>query len=199
MSLHPLRTTRLVTGSVLVATTMMTGLCFQAAQAQELAFAQKRLGGTHNTAEAIQFRSTIIDPARPDKAANPDMRNLRLIPMGNTIEVGPGKHNCTICGVVESISLMVRDGGLNNKQEPDGESAIEDMDKSQGKLRSNLLLTSERWQIAPLPTTAKKLPPVYEVKVRMSDGSVRIVHQPTQPEYAVGDYVRVITGAVTAA
>lgn len=201
MNMHKLREIRtMASGALLVTGLAAASGGLTVAHAQDIEFAQKLIGIPDTPVQSMQYRSTIIDPARSGKAPNADTRQLRVIPIENPTEVSASKGSCSICGVVESISLTVRDGVA---MEPDEESAMEDVVKSQGKNRGNLLLTAERWLVAPVANNGnsglKKHAPLFEVKVRMSDGTVRIVSQPTQPEYAVGDYVRVVTGALIAA
>jgi hypothetical protein len=195
MNTHKLREIQTMGRSALVVTGLLaaSGL-LTTAHARDIEFAQKFIGVPNGLAQSMQFRSTIIDPARSGKSPKIESRQLRVIPIeNNAAGTSANANSCSICGVVESISLTVRDG------EPDKESAMENVEKS-GKNRGNLLLTEERWLVAPVTSNGlKKHAPLFEVKVRMSDGTVRIVNQPTQPEYAVGDYVRVVTGAVVAA
>jgi len=198
MNMHKLRGIRTVaSGAFFVTSLAAAGGWLTTAHAQDLEFAQKLVGVPNGAVESMQFRSTIIDPARSGKTMSAETRQLRVIPISNPTEIAIGKRNCSICGVVESISLTVHDGLA---LEPDSESAMEDVAKPQGKSRGNLLLTKERWIVAPATAGgSKKHAPLFEVKVRMTDGTIRVVNQPTQPEYAVGDYVRVISGAVTTA
>ena len=198
MKMQTLREIRTMASGAIFATGLAAASgCLTVAHAQDIQFAQKLIGVPTAPVQSMQFRSTIIDPARSGKAANADARQLRVIPIEDPAELGSNKSSCSICGVVESISLTVRDGVA---MEPDEESAMEDVVKSQGKNRGNLLLTAERWLVAPVANSGlKKHAPLFEVKVRMSDGTIRIVNQPMQPGYAVGDYVRVVTGAVIAA
>ena len=197
MKMHKLREIRSMVSGALLVTGLAASSGLTVAHAQDLEFAQKLIGVPSTAVQSMQFRSTIINPARSGKSANPDGRQLRVIPIENPTEASSSKGSCSICGVVESISLTVRDSVA---MEPDEESAMEDVVKSQGKNRGNLLLTEERWLVAPVTNNGlKKHAPLFEVKVRMSDGTVRVVNQPTQPSYAVGDYVRVITGAVITA
>lgn len=197
MNMHKLRGIRTIASGAIFVTGLATASGWlTVAHAQDLEFAQKLVGVPNSSAESMQFRSTIIDPAHSGKTMNAETRQLRVIRVSNPAEIN-GKRNCAICGVVESISLTVRDGLA---LEPDSESAMEDVAKPQGKSRGNLRLTQERWLVTPAATGGlKKHAPLFEVKVRMTDGTVKVVNQPTQPEYAVGDYVRVISGAVTAA
>lgn len=196
MNMHNWRVFRSVASSALMVTGVVTASGWlPAAHAGELEFAHKLLGSQNREAEGIQFRSTIIDPARPGKSQSIESRNFRVIPISNPAEITASKRNCNICGVVESISLNVRN---EPALAPEDESDMENVVKSSGKSRALLLPTQhggENTNNKPL----KKNAPMYEVKVRMTDGTVRILNQPTQPEYAVGDYVRVISGAVTAA
>lgn len=198
MNMHKLRRIQTMASSGLFVAIVASVVWLSTAHAQELAFAQRMVGTEAGDADSIQFRSTIIDPSRSGKAMNADTRALRVIPINNSTEVASSERNCSICGVVESISLTVR----NNPplKELDDENTMEGVDKPVNKARNNLLLTDERWVITPAGTNGlKKHAPFFEIKVRMTDGTVRIVNQPTQPDYTVGDYVRVISGALTAA
>jgi hypothetical protein len=191
--------------SMLYGAMLVTGMATSAAwsgvaHAQKMEFAQKSLGGASDRESSVQFRSTIIDPARSGKSATANTNNLRIIPFANPASTANSKQACGICGVVESIRIS-----LNNDldTEPDSDSALENTSKhGKGKVRP--YLTDSRLPALGQDGNAmnkqlKKQAPIYEIKVRMTDGTMRIVNQPTQPEYAVGDYVRVISGAVTAA
>lgn len=186
--------TALLTAGLIAA---ISGL--NAAQAQEWEYAQKSIGTIAGNGESTQFRSTIIDPARPGKATMPESSSkLRVIPFADQTEVAAGKLDCNFCGIVESISMSLRGRNI----EPDSESAFENITGKSAR-ESRWLPIREKSQAgshsAGNRQQTQKQAPFYEIKVRMADGTLRIVNQPTQPEYGVGDYVRVISGAVTAA
>lgn len=175
------------------------------AHAQNMQFAQKSLGNSAweaDSSSGTQFRSTIIDPSRPGKSMMPKANaTLRVIPISNPEELASQQRSCTICGTVESISMM-----LNDRQNPgvEQESAVGNISKIKAKGKSNLLLTRNGF---PKPIDAgdilaqqaNKTPTMYEIKIRMNNGTFRIVTETREPDYTVGDYVRVISGAVTAA
>lgn len=201
MKMHKLHTmSSMVYGAMLVTGMATATGWISVAHAQEMEFAQKSLGGTYNEEDRVQFRSTIIDPARSGKSLTANANNLRIIPFANPASATGGKQACGICGVVESIRLSLNDDvGI----EPDSDSSLENTSKH-GLGKARPYLTDNRMPALGHGGNSTNKPlknqaPVYEIKVRMTDGTMRIVNQPTQPEYAVGDYVRVISGAVTAA
>jgi hypothetical protein len=201
MKMHKLHTMSSMVYGAMLATGVATAAAWvPLAHAQEMEFAQKSLGGTYGEENRAQFRSTIIDPARSGKSLTANANNLRIIPFANPASAAGSKQACGICGVVESIRLS-----LNNDlgAEPDDDSSLENTAKH-GKGKARPYLTDNRMPALgnggnSMNKPSKKPAPVFEIKVRMTDGTMRIVNQPTQPEYAVGDYVRVISGAVTAA
>ncbi|HSI96540.1 MAG TPA: hypothetical protein VK938_10710 [Methylophilaceae bacterium] len=206
MNMHKQRSIGSVTKSALtvVGLVALSGW-LPMAYAQNMQFAQKSLGSSLGEADSTpntQFRSTIIDPSRPGKSMMPKANNtLRVIPISNPEELAGQQRSCTICGTVESISMM-----LNDRQNPgvEQESAVGDISKIKAKGKSNLLLTRNGF---PKPIDAgdilaqqaNKTPTMYEIKIRMNNGTFRIVTDTREPDYTVGDYVRVISGAVTAA
>lgn len=203
MNMHKQRSIGSVTKSALtVVGLVVLGGWLPMAHAQNMQFAQKSLGSPLGESDSTQFRSTIIDPSRPGKSMMPKGNaTLRVIPVSNPEELASQQHSCTICGTVESISMM-----LNDRQNPgvEQESAVGDISKIKAKGKSNLLLTRNGF---PKPIDAgdilakqaNKTPTMYEIKIRMNNGTFRIVTESREPDYTVGDYVRVISGAVTAA
>ena len=171
------------------------------AHAQEMQFAQKSLGDFSGKEDSMQFRATIIDPARSGKSATVNTNNLRIIPFTHSANTTGSKQACGICGVVESIRIALND---ELELEPDSDSTLENTSKLHGKGKARSYLTNSQLPALgnggnAMNKQLKKQAPIYEIKVRMTDGTMRIVNQPNQPGYAVGDYVRVISGAVTAA
>ena len=201
MKMHKLHTMRsMVYGAMLVTGMAAATGWVSVAHAQEMEFAQKSLGGTYGEENRAQLRSTIIDPARSGKSLTANANTMRIIPFANPASAAGGKQTCGICGVVESIRLS-----LNNDLDvaPENDGSLENTSR-QGKEKARPYLADNRMPALGHGGNAtnkpqKKQAPIYEIKVRMTDGTMRIVNQPTQPEYAVGDYVRVISGAVTAA
>jgi hypothetical protein len=198
MNMHKQRTTGFLKSALLVSGMAVAAGWLSLAHAQDLEFAQRFLGAETGESDSVQYRSTIIDPSRPGKPATINSSNLRVIPISNPSELTSEAKSCGICGVVESISIT-----LQELQGPDvrDESAIEDIAKHHGKDKGNFLMLRNTWVDTDYVMTrqSKKSPTIYEVKVRMNDGTLRIVNETRQPEYTVGDYVRVISGAVTAA
>lgn len=206
MNMHKQRSIGLVAKSTLtvVGLVALSGW-LPVAHAQNMQFAQKSLGASSGEADSTpstQFRSTIIDPSRPGKSLLPKGNaTLRVIPISNPEELATQQRSCSICGTVESISMM-----LNDRQNPgiDQESAVGDISNIKAKGKSRLLLTRSG---LPKPIDAgdilakqaNKPPTLYEIKIRMNDGTFRVVTETREPDYTVGDYVRVISGAVTAA
>ena len=167
------------------------------AQAQEMNFAHKLLGTPSGDMNGTQFRSTIIDPSSRGKVTTTNGSNLRVIPISNSTEQASQDHSCSICGVVESISITLRE---RTGTEAYDENALENISSRHAKRQHGILLTRNG---TPLSLDSDKVPKkaatIYEIKVRMNDGTLRIVNANRLPDYTVGDYVRVISGAVTAA
>jgi hypothetical protein len=171
------------------------------AHAQDLQFAQKMLGAPAEETDSMQYRSTIIDPSRQGKSLPTNTNTLRVIPISNPAEMTGQDHSCSICGVVESISMTLQDRQNLELQE---EEAFEGISRNQGKGKNNLLLTSNATAMPinagfVLARQVKKPSTIYAIKVRMNDGTFRVINETREPDYTVGDYVRVISGAVTAA
>lgn len=127
---------------------------------------------------------------------------LRIIPVESAASSAGKYEACRICGIVESISLTQYENMLDDSAEPE-EMADEVSGKSAQKSRRNLLLAikgrNSGTQPGRIPDKSTRPALTYYVKVRMEDGTFRIVTQPTQPAFAVGDRVRVTSGAVITA
>lgn len=128
--------------------------------------------------------------------------SLRIIPVGEASSRSDKYEACRICGIVESISLTQYENMPDDSAEPE-EMADDVSGKLAQKSRRNLLLAikgmSRGAQTGRALGKATRPALTYFVKVRMADGTFRIVTQPTQPEFAVGDRVRVTSGAVITA
>ena len=134
-------------GSVIKCTVAVVGLValnglVPMAHAQNMQFAQKSLGASPGEVDSTpntQFRSTIIDPSRPGKSMMPKGNStLRVIPISNPEELASQQRSCSICGTVESISMM-----LNDRQNPgiEQENAAADISNIKAKGKSSLQLT----------------------------------------------------------
>ena len=128
--------------------------------------------------------------------------NLRIIPL-EPAALRLGKYEaCRICGIVESISLTQYEDASDTAADFD-EMADDVSGKSAQKSRRNILpiikSPGSGAQRAQAPGKQARPALTYFVKVRMEDGTFRIVTQPSQPEFAVGDRVRVTSGAVITA
>lgn len=127
---------------------------------------------------------------------------LRIIPVETAASRSDKDETCRICGIVESISLTQYENMPDDSAEPE-EMAGDVSGKSAQKTRGYLLRAiqgnsggAQSGRILGKPTRPAL---TYFVKVRMEDGTFRIVTQSTQPEFAVGDRVRVTSGAVITA
>lgn len=127
---------------------------------------------------------------------------LRIIPVGTASPRSDKDELCRICGIVESISLTQYENTPDDSAEP--EEMADDVSGQPSHSRRGLLLRAIKGignDAQPGRTLGKPARPAmtYFVKVRMEDGTFRIVTQSTQPEFAVGDRVRVTSGAVITA
>ena len=167
------------------------------ARAQDMNFAQKLLSTPSGNMNGTQFRSTVIDPSSRGKVSAANGSNLRVIPISNPTDQTSQDRSCSICGVVESISIALRE---RTGMEAYEENALENISSGHAKRQHGLLLTRNGTPLSVEGDKAqKKAATIYEIKVRMNDGTLRIVNANRHPDYTVGDYVRVISGAVTAA
>lgn len=111
-------------------------------------------------------------------------------------------HNaCRHCGVVESIRMVEQDGTASGLGAVAGGVAGGVLGNQLGHGRGNTLMTilgigGGAYAGHALEKTMKKTVQ-YVIKVRLHDGSYRTVTQPTAPDYAVGDHVKVVSGRVT--
>ncbi len=110
---------------------------------------------------------------------------------------------CSSCGVIESIRAVEHEGDASGLGAVAGGVAGGVLGNQMGKGNGNTLMTilgvgggayaGHTIEKNMKSTTA------YVVKVRMDDGTYRSVTQHSQPEYAVGDHVRVTHGSLTSA
>jgi hypothetical protein len=161
--------------------------------AGDLEFAGKTIGRSMQSLErAAQYRANIVDPVRAGKPGAADANNMRIIPMG----VHGEKPDCSICGVVETISLTTPETNQLLEEDAAIDNALRAHD-GKGLFSTEETLRDAEHETQSQRPAVHKLPR-YEVKVRMANGTVRIVNQQQQPGFSVGDLVRVTTGAVTA-
>ena len=184
-------------GKTLLAAGVVAASLVAPAQAQDMNFAQKLLGTPAGDMNGTQFRSTIIDPSSRGKVNATNGGTLRVIPISNPNEQSGQDRACSICGVVESISITLRE---RTGAEAYDEHALENISSGHAKKSQGLLLTRNGTLLSlDGDKMQKRATTLYEIKVRMNDGTLRIVNANRHPDYTVGDYVRVISGAVTAA
>lgn len=184
-------------GKTLLAAGVVAASLVAPAQAQDMNFAQKLLGTPAGDMNGTQFRSTIIDPSSRGKVNATNGGTLRVIPISNPNEQSSQDRACSICGVVESISITLRE---RTGAETYDEHALENISSGHAKKSQGLLLTRNGTLLSlDGDKMQKRATTLYEIKVRMNDGTLRIVNANRHPDYTVGDYVRVISGAVTAA
>jgi len=110
---------------------------------------------------------------------------------------------CSICGVIESIHTVEQDGDASGLGAVAGGVVGGVVGNQMGKGKGNTLMTiiglgSGAYAGHTIEKNMKSTT-AYVIKVRMQDGTYRSVTQPSQPEYAVGDHVRVTHGSLTSA
>lgn len=163
------------------------------------------LAGIAGLASPAQAQTANPASTTAFKAEQPPVStgNLRIIPL-ESAALRLGKYEaCRICGIVESISLTQYEDASDDADADFGKMADDVSGKSAQKNRRNILLIIKSLGSGAqsAQATGKQARPAltYFVRVRMEDGTFRIVTQPTQPEFAVGDRVRVTSGAVITA
>lgn len=154
--------------------------------------------------------SAAASPSKPDDkpfqsvvtgsntARSPQHRDARA---EKTSSVTVKASVCKVCGVIESITTVEHEGDGSGLGAVAGGVVGGVAGNQVGKGKGNTIMT-----IIGLGGGAyagheieKRLKSTiaYVVKVRMDDGSYRNVTQPNQPEHAVGDHVRVVSGSIT--
>lgn len=110
---------------------------------------------------------------------------------------------CSTCGVIESIRLVEREGDGSGLGAVAGGVVGGVAGNQIGKGKGNTLMTilgiGGGAYAGHTIEKNMKSSTAYVVKVRMEDGTYRSVTQHSQPEYAVGDHVRVAHGSLTSA
>jgi hypothetical protein len=115
-------------------------------------------------------RTGAAGPAAPEESIRKTWEDASRIP------AQAGAAQCTGCGVVGSIEPLSR--------ETPGDAA----DASPGNGNGG----------NPVQTPAATAGPGHVVRLRMDDGSVRVVHEHLPPPWRVGQRVRLITGLLIA-
>ena len=110
---------------------------------------------------------------------------------------------CSTCGVVESIRLVHHQGRSSGLGAVAGGVTGGLVGNQIGRGRGNTLLTILGAGGGAIAGNAieknMKSTSAYVTKIRMADGTYRSVTQVTQPEYAIGDRVKVVSGHVAVA
>lgn len=110
---------------------------------------------------------------------------------------------CRNCGVIESIRLVQHEGDGSGLGAVAGGVTGGLVGNQIGQGKGNVLMTLLGIGGGAYAgnTIEKKMKASasYLVKVRMEDGTYRTINQTSQPEYAVGDHVRITSGHLTLA
>lgn len=108
---------------------------------------------------------------------------------------------CGICGIVESISLTRIDGDASGTGVVAGGFAGGVAVIPHGRERAPFTIIGKDGAIYGSAAGQEQTDSttVYVVKVRMADGTARTITQADQPKCDVGDPVKVVSGAITAA
>jgi outer membrane lipoprotein SlyB len=110
---------------------------------------------------------------------------------------------CATCGVIESIRMVQQEGEGSGLGAVAGGVTGGLIGNQIGKGRGNTVMTilgvgGGAYAGHTIEKTIKSTTS-YVIQVRMEDGSYRTVTKHSQPEYAVGDHVRVVSGNLKAA
>jgi outer membrane lipoprotein SlyB len=110
---------------------------------------------------------------------------------------------CSNCGVVKSIRLVHHEGQSSGLGAVAGGVTGGLVGNQIGKGKGNALLTILGAGGGALAGNAieknMKSTSAYVTKIRMEDGTYRSVTQATQPEYSIGDRVKMVSGHVAVA
>lgn len=110
---------------------------------------------------------------------------------------------CHNCGVIESINLVKHEGQASGVGAVTGGVAGGVLGNQIGQGKGNVLMTLIGVGGGAYAGNAIEknmhASSSYKIKVHMEDGTYRTINQTTQPEYAVGDHVKVVSGHITLA
>lgn len=150
----------------------------------------------------------LIPAALPEKVTFLQAPYAKLSPANATTQIATpsapkdGKRSaCGICGIVESISLTRVDGDASGMGVVAGGFAGSVAVIPRARQSAQLTLIGEDGVFYGTPASDEPVqsPTVYVVQVRMADGTARTITQAKQPGYDVGESVKVVSGALTAA
>jgi outer membrane lipoprotein SlyB len=117
--------------------------------------------------------------------------------------VSEKSQTCKVCGIIESIKTVAREGEDSGLGTVVGGVTGGVIGNQIGKGKGNTLMTIIGIGGGAYAghTIEKNMnsSTAYLVKVRMEDGTYRKVTQIAQPDFSVGDHVRVVSGHITSA
>ena len=150
----------------------------------------------------------LIPAALPEKAALLRAPYAKLAPANATADIAtpPAPKDgrsaaCGICGIVESISLTRIDGDASGMGVVAGGfvGSVAVIPRARQSAQLSLIGKDGVFYGTAASDGAVQSPTVYVVQVRMADGTARTITQAEQPRYDVGEPVKVVSGALTAA
>lgn len=203
---HPMVLTAAVAVTIfsILGSAAITGLIPSAHSHQEAATTATETNGDASSKQDQQGLST--------KSAAPDhgmVKNASASPVdterpplkSHTSAVADKTPSCKSCGTIESIRTIESEGDGTGLGAVAGGVAGGVLGNQIGKGKGNTLMTilgigGGAYAGHTIEKNIKSTTS-YLVKVRMQDGSYRSVTQHSEPEFAVGDHVRVANGSIT--
>lgn len=147
--------------------------------------------------DSVPTDATRADAYRADTARG---NSARAETKAGTARQQKSAAACPACGVVESIRVVERDGAASGVGAVAGgvTGAVVGNQFGSGNGRAAMTLIGGLGGALAGNTIEKKVnrTSVYQVKVRMDDGSLRILNPKEQPAFAVGDKVRIENGSL---
>ncbi len=157
-------------------------------------------GSGRSDHEETPFKSAITETKPHEGKAAARAEHVPLKQAANSREAAT---TCKVCGVIESIRTVEREGDASGLGAVAGGVAGGVLGNQIGKGNGNTLMTilgiGGGAYAGHTIEKNMKSSTAYVVKVRMEDGSYRSVTQPNQPDFTVGDHVRVVSGHLTSA
>lgn len=117
-----------------------------------------------------------------------------------TITMNPGEpareaRLCRICGVIESV----RTTQIDNDAKIPGATVRNSVSVVPGNQKPLLTIIGSNTHARHGVENHLKSTTAYIVRVRMTDGTYRTITQADRPQYAIGESVKVVSGALTTA
>lgn len=213
MTMHPISKTHPMVLTAAVAVTVfsiigsaaITGLIPSAHSSHSASY--EPLGANHiqpnsDTGRTNTFKSSVTGK---DEAKNTTSFSSRVSARDKPALMRNDTHQaantCSVCGVIESIRAMGQEGEVSGLGAVAGGivggAAGNQIGKGKGNTVMTILGIGGGAYAGHTIEKNMKSTTVYVIRVRMEDGTYRKVTQNSQPEFAVGDHVRVAHGSLT--